>query len=77
MCIDDETGVVFVNHDECTGCGRCVTACPFEIKRINFDRQERVAIKCDLCRQKDTGPVCVEVCDRQALTIARRMRREK
>ena len=77
MCIDNETGVVFINHDECTGCGRCVTACPFEIKRINFDKQERVAIKCDLCRQKDTGPVCVAVCDRQALTVARRKRREK
>ena len=70
LCVDSEKGVTFINHAECIGCGRCIKACPFEIKRINFDKKEGVAIKCDLCRERDSGPVCVEVCDRQALTIA-------
>jgi carbon-monoxide dehydrogenase iron sulfur subunit len=73
--IDIDAGITYINHEECTGCGRCIKACPFEIKRINFDGKERVAIKCDLCREKESGPVCVDVCDRGALTLVERRRR--
>lgn len=72
LCIDSETGATYINYDECDGCAKCIKACPFEIKRINFDRIERVAIKCDLCRKQANGPVCVAVCDRQALMLTTR-----
>lgn len=72
LCIDKETGARYINKDECNGCGKCVEACPFEPKRINFDEENNVAIKCDLCRGRAGGPVCVEVCDRQALTLVKR-----
>ena len=72
LCIDSVTGVKYINKDECTGCGKCIEACPFEVKRINLDEEKGIAIKCDLCRGRAGGPVCVEVCDRQALTLANR-----
>jgi len=74
LCIDSVTGVTYINKDECTGCGKCIEACPFEVKRINLDKEKGIAIKCDLCKGRAAGPVCVEVCDRQALTLAKRRR---
>jgi len=67
--IDSTTGARFIVKEKCTGCGICVEACPFEVPRINIDLENKVAIKCDLCKGREGGPVCVEVCDRQALTL--------
>ena len=74
LYIDNVTGATYINEDECTGCGKCIEACPFEVKRINFDKEKDIAIKCDLCKGRDAGPVCMEVCDRQALTLTNRRR---
>ena len=29
LCVDDKTGVKYVNTAECLGCGSCSSACPF------------------------------------------------
>jgi len=72
LCIDSATGAKYIDKDECIGCGECIEACPFEVKRINLDEEKGIAIKCDLCKGRAGGPVCVEVCDRQALTLVTR-----
>lgn len=69
LSIDPATGARYINRDGCIGCGECVEACPFEVSRINFDTESNKAIKCDLCKGRPGGPVCVEVCDREALTF--------
>ena len=66
--IDSETGARYVDKDICQGRGLCIKACPFEVSRINFDDENKLAIKCDLCKDRAGGPACVEVCDRNALT---------
>jgi Fe-S-cluster-containing dehydrogenase component len=38
MCID-EKGIVYINQDECIGCGLCAKACKFEPSRINFNKK--------------------------------------
>lgn len=75
LCIDSATGARYVNKNECNGCGICVEACPFDIQRINLDTKRKAAIKCDLCKDRAGGPVCVEVCDREALTFVRKEER--
>ena len=69
LCIDSKTGARYINKDECTGCGSCVEACPMDVGRINFDEDSSKAIKCDLCKDRKGGPVCVEVCDKGTLTL--------
>ncbi len=69
MCIDSQTGARYVNREQCIGCGRCLKACPFEEPRISIDKKKKVAVKCDLCMKRPSGPVCVQLCDRQALTL--------
>jgi len=69
LCIDSATGARYINKDKCTGCGACIEACPFDVPRINFDNESNKAIKCDLCKDRPGGPVCVEVCDKGALTF--------
>lgn len=68
LCIDGATGVIYINENECTGCEMCIDACPFDPPGIKFNTEKNVAFKCDLCRGRDEGPICVEYCPFEALT---------
>jgi Fe-S-cluster-containing hydrogenase component 2 len=50
------------DEEKCTGCGLCAFACPFGVVWV-----DRIAHKCDLCRDRDGGPACVAACPAQAL----------
>jgi carbon-monoxide dehydrogenase iron sulfur subunit len=56
MSIDNETGAVVVDEEECTGCRACVNACPFDAIQVSPDGK---ILKCDLC---EGDPVCVKYC---------------
>jgi Fe-S-cluster-containing hydrogenase component 2 len=62
MRIDEGKGIVYIDPAGCNGCQLCLEACPFEPKRINFDKSTQKAIKCDLCRTRENGPACLEYC---------------
>jgi len=69
LCIDEETGVRYVDPDYCTACDECVLACPFEPERIYTYEDSGIAYKCDLCMGRESGPICVEYCPVEALTF--------
>jgi Fe-S-cluster-containing hydrogenase component 2 len=69
LCIDEETGVKYVNPEECIGCGECTRACPQKTAGIKLNSVKEIAFKCDLCRGRDNGPICVEYCGQKALSI--------
>ncbi len=50
-------GPWIVLADRCTGCGACVTACPFHA--MMFSQISGKAFKCDLC---GGSPECVSAC---------------
>lgn len=74
-------GRVWVDSILCQSCPDCVLACPFGAIRLaptELKGQEtagdslpsgRVADKCDLCRGREQGPVCVEACPEKALRL--------
>ena len=70
MHLDHERGVVYVDPDGCIGCQLCREACPFEPKRLNFDKSSNTSIKCDLCRTREKGPACVEYCQVRCIGIS-------
>jgi len=59
-----DTGAWLVDEALCTGCGRCVEACPFHAVEIGVDSGR--ATKCDLCGGQFW---CVQVCPPGALSI--------
>jgi Fe-S-cluster-containing hydrogenase component 2 len=68
-----EDGIVRIDEALCTGCSKCVRACP--IGAIRFHRLpgrgkhgKAVAIKCDLC---DGDPWCEQVCPAQAIELVK------
>ena len=68
--IDDETGIVYVDEDECIGCGSCISACRFEPPRTVMHPEKRVALNCDRCMDRVEGPICVDYCTMGALSCA-------
>ncbi len=67
LCVDEKTGVKYVNTAECVGCGSCSSACPFTPPRARVQPVKKVSFKCDLCRRRKEGPICVEYCTMRAL----------
>lgn len=60
---DQETGVVKVDPELCTGCGDCVKACPLGVIKV----VDKKAYKCDLC---GGDPLCVKECPVGALSLS-------
>ncbi len=66
---DEFAGFVWVEKSVCTGCGACISACPFGA--MSLDKQGRAA-KCDGCRdfvRLGNAPVCVSACPYGALSM--------
>ena len=71
LCIDRATGARYLDEAHCLRCGRCSRACPFTpslVWHVATESGQRY-YKCDLCRGRPEGPICVELCPRDALTI--------
>ncbi len=70
-----ENGVVAYDPHRCIGCRYCITACPFEIPKYNWDSAEPKINKCAAqCLENGTRdqPACVQVCPVQALQYGNR-----
>lgn len=55
-------GIVFVEHDECIGCGACIESCPYDARFVHPDGY---IDKCTFCMhlvEKGQQPACVAVC---------------
>lgn len=75
------SGEVVIREALCTGCGACVRACPWD--NVRLDERPRgaprpagvaadlVAVKCDLCREWEGGPACVQACPVEAISRIR------
>ena len=65
--ISDE-GPVILEKDKCTGCGECISVCPFVAIKKSSDGKG--VIKCDLCMDRlkeGEDPACVENCPTGAI----------
>jgi len=61
----DKDGSTQHDREKCVGCWMCVMVCPFGA----IKRQEKQALKCDLCKDRKEGPACVPSCKTKALVI--------
>ncbi|MDB4992645.1 MAG: hypothetical protein JWM74_77, partial [Myxococcaceae bacterium] len=74
----DPRGEVFIREDLCTGCGACAKGCPWDNIQMaprakaapdatGVGTSAEVAVKCDLCHDRDGGPACVAACPTEAI----------
>ena len=57
---------VLIDEKLCTGCWKCIEACPFDAIVMSGD--EKIAEKCDSCLDRAV-PACVEACKVKALKV--------
>lgn len=64
--MDEENGIYIILESECTACGLCAEACPYNSKKkiLFFNPARKVYVKCDLC---SGNPQCVQICPSKAL----------
>jgi Fe-S-cluster-containing dehydrogenase component len=58
----EDTNIVLVDPDRCTGCKACIAACPYDAR---FVRPEGYVSKCTFCVhrvEKGLDPACVSTC---------------
>lgn len=71
----DPRGEVFIRPELCTGCAACAKACPWDNIQMaerppgvpkppggEAGDYAELAVKCDLCRDYEEGPACVQAC---------------
>ena len=64
----NENGIVLIDKDQCIGCKECLEACPFGA--MQFDDDQEVAVKCDLCIERlaqGQQPACTQACATQCI----------
>ena len=65
-----DSGAVVIDEEKCVGCGYCTTNCPFNVPRVDPDRNK--STKCDLCYDRiENGmePACSKTCTAQAINF--------
>lgn len=63
-------GIVDFVHENCIGCGYCVTGCPFDVPRVS--KVDHKSYKCTLCSDRvavGQGPACAKACPTQAIVF--------
>jgi formate dehydrogenase iron-sulfur subunit len=63
-------GIVDFIHENCIGCGYCITGCPFDVPRVS--KIDHKSYKCTLCSDRvavGQGPACAKACPTQAITF--------
>ena len=62
---DEKAHATLQDKEKCVGCWMCVMVCPFGA--IVRDIENHIAVKCDLCPDRDEDYACVEACPTGAL----------
>jgi len=65
----DAAGIVYIVEERCDSCGICQDSCSYDV--IASHQEIAAYFKCDLCRERKEGPMCVEVCPTGALSLRR------
>lgn len=67
QAIQREAGIWRVEQQRCIGCKSCVIACPFGAMQMIRVDERALALKCDRCAHRESGPACVAACPTHAL----------
>jgi len=64
LTIHPKMGYLQLRIERCSGCKKCVKACPLQV--IRFDEERKIPLICDMC---EGSPECVEWCQPKALVV--------
>lgn len=69
------SGPVIYHAERCIGCRYCMTACPFDVPKSQWDKTLPLIQKCDFCADRQAEgkePACSAACPTDALIFGKR-----
>jgi len=72
LSVSKKTSAVLVNDAKCTGCGKCIEACPGRIPHMH--PVDKKIVICDLC---NGSPQCVKVCQEGGWNVLKTVTRRE
>ncbi len=67
--VDDSTGIVLVDNDDCTGCKACIAACPYDARFIHPDGYADKCTFCDHRIKQGKTTACAATCPTSAINF--------
>jgi formate dehydrogenase iron-sulfur subunit len=71
--VQKPNGIVDFVHENCIGCGYCITGCPFDVPRLSPTTKK--VYKCSLCSDRTAvglTPACIKTCPTNCLSFGAR-----
>ena len=71
--VQKPNGIVDFVHENCIGCGYCITGCPFDVPRLSPTSKK--VYKCSLCSDRTAvglEPACIKTCPTSCLSFGTR-----
>ena len=62
------TGYVDYDKQQCASCYMCIMNCPYGVLKCD-EATKKVIMKCNMCNHLPGGPLCVQKCPMQAITL--------
>lgn len=67
--VEKSTGIVLVEHDDCTGCKACIAACPYDSRFINPIGYADKCTFCDHRVKQGESTACATTCPTKAINF--------